>query len=78
MEENTPIQFFERGVAQMQRAAIANPGAPRRSLLSGGGLVFLASAARDNFQSAFALSQGARIHTSRSSSVVKITGMALG
>ena len=56
------------------------------ALTSGGMLIFFVDAARDDLGassgngrcSAFASSHGARIQTSRFSSVVRITGIALG
>src|SRR5882724_11113007 len=51
-------------------ATISSLSAPRRTILS--------ASSGNGRCSALASSHGARIHTSRSSSVVRITGMALG
>src|ERR1700722_1783704 len=57
-------------ILQDQAAALSSLSAPRATIHN-------ASSANGRCN-AFASSQGARIHTSRSSSVVRITGIALG
>ena len=55
---------------EFHAASLSSLSAPRMTILS--------ASSGSGRCSAFASSHGARIHTSRSSSVVRITGMALG
>ena len=55
---------------EFHAASLSSLSAPRMTILS--------APSGSGRYNAFASSQGARIHTSRSSSVVRITGIALG
>ena len=62
----------------MHAHADGNNAAAGRSSLSAPRITILSASSGNGRCSALASSHGARIHTSRSSSVVRITGMAFG
>ncbi len=59
-------------------AGLSSHSAAARSSLSASRMTILSASSGNGRCSAFASSHGARIHASRSSSVVRITGIAFG